>query len=69
MQRMSLSEQLAWVRERQAGRDALNVRLETLSRQRAGWIEEELRRTAGAGDSFDRAVSEMVNAQAQRVFR
>jgi hypothetical protein len=69
MQRMNLSEQRAYVQGRQAERDVLNARLEKLSAQRAAWIEAELRRTSGTGDSFDRSVTEMINAQAARVWR
>ncbi|MCX7030606.1 MAG: VWA domain-containing protein [Spirochaetes bacterium] len=69
MQRMSLSEQRAYVQERQAERDSLNARLEKLSQQRAAFIETELRRLAGSGDSFDRSVSAIINTQAARVFK
>jgi len=69
MQRMSLAEQLSYVQARQAERDALNLRLRKLSEQRAAFIEAELRRLSGSGDSFDRSVSAMINAQAARVWR
>lgn len=69
MQRMSLAEQRVYVQARQEERDALNARLEKLSRQRAEWIEAELARRGGTGDSFDRSVAEMINAQAARVLR
>jgi von Willebrand factor type A domain len=69
MQRMSLSEQRAYVQARQVERDALNARLERLSGQRAAYIETELRRLAGTGDSFDLTVSAMINAQAARVLK
>jgi hypothetical protein len=69
MQRMSLAEQRAYVQARQAERDALNARLEKLSKQRAAWIDAELRRTSGKGDSFDRSVAEMIDAQAARVLK
>jgi hypothetical protein len=69
MQRMSLAEQRAYVQARQAERDTLNARLEKLSRQRAAFIETELRRLAGSGDSFDRSVSAIINTQAARVFK
>ena len=69
MQRLSLAEQRAYVQARQSERGALNARLERLAKQRASWIEAELRRTSGTGDSFDRAVSEMINAQAARMLK
>jgi hypothetical protein len=69
MQRMSPAERLAYVRDRQTERNALNARLETLARQRADWIETEQRRLAGTGDSFDLAVAGMIDAQAAKVFR
>ena len=69
MQRMSLAEQRTYVQTRQAERDALNNRLRKLSEQRAEFIEAELRRLAGSGNSFDRSVSTMINAQAARVWR
>ncbi len=69
MNRMSLAEQLSYVQARQAERSALNARLEKLSKQRAAWIATELSRLAGTGDSFDRSVSEMINAQAARVLK
>ena len=54
---------------RQTERDALNARLATLSRQRAAFIDAELRRGAGTGDSFDRSVATMIDAQAARVLK
>jgi hypothetical protein len=69
MQRLSLAEQRAYVQARQAERDSLNTRLEKLSKQRAAWIATELSRLAGSGDSFDRSVSEMINAQAARTLK
>jgi hypothetical protein len=69
MQRMSLAEQRAYVQARQTERDALNARLEKLARQRAAWIETELARLGGTGDSFDRSVTEMIGTQAARVFK
>ncbi len=69
MQRMSLTEQRAYVQARQAERDALNARLVKLSQQRAAWLEKELARLGGTADSFDRTVSEMINTQADRVLR
>jgi hypothetical protein len=69
MQRMSLAEQRAYVENRQVEREALNVRLEKLSRSRAEWLEKELARLGGSGDSFDRSVTEMIGAQAARIFK
>jgi hypothetical protein len=47
LQGRSLAEQRAYVQARQTERDALNARLATLSRQRAAFIDAELRRGAG----------------------
>jgi hypothetical protein len=69
LQGKSLAEQRAYVQARQAERDALNARLAALSRQRIAFIDAEMRRSAGTGDSFDRAVSEMIDAQAARVLK
>ena len=69
MQRMSLAEQRAYLEARRAERDALNAQLEKLARQRAAWLEAELKKAGGTGDSFDRSVTEMISAQASRVWR
>lgn len=65
----SLAEQRAYVQARQAERDALNARLAELSRKRAAFIDAEMRRAAGGGDSFDRSVTTMIDAQAARVLK
>ena len=69
MQRMSLAAQRAYLKARQAERDALNARLALLARKRAAWLEAELKKTTGGGDSFDRSVAEMIGAQAFRVWK
>ena len=69
MQRMSLAAQRAYLKARQAERDALNARLALLARKRAAWLEAELKKATGGGDSFDRSVAEMIGAQAFRVWK
>jgi len=69
MQGMSLEEQKAYLGKQQAARESLNRKLAELSSQRSAFIEQEQRKLAGAGDSFDLKVAEMVRAQLERKLR
>ena len=63
------SARSAYVAAKQARRDTLNTRLSELSKKRADYIEKERARraAAGAGDSFDTKVAEIISAQMARV--
>jgi len=67
---MPPSARSAYVAERQQKRDALNGRLAELSRKRADYVEKERARllAAGGGDAFDAKVSEIISAQAARLW-
>ena len=69
MQGMSLEEQKAYLGKQRAARESLNRKLGELSSQRAAFLEQEQRKLAGAGDSFDLKVAEMVRAQLERKLR
>jgi len=69
MQGMSLEEQKAYLGKQRAARESLNRKLTELSSQRAAFIEQEQRKLAGAGDSFDLKVAEIVRTQLVRKLR
>jgi hypothetical protein len=66
MQSMSLEEQKAYLAGQQAAREKLNLRLSELAVLRAAYLRQEQQRLAGAGDSFDQKVAEIVGAQLER---
>jgi Mg-chelatase subunit ChlD len=69
MQGLSLEEQKAYLAGRRAAREALNLQLSELSQRRAAFLLQEQQQLAGAGDSFDRKVAEIVGAQLERKLR
>jgi hypothetical protein len=69
MRGMSLEEQKAYLSGQQAAREKLNLRLSELAALRAAYLRQEQQRLAGAGDSFDRKVAEIVGAQLERKLR
>jgi hypothetical protein len=69
MRGMNLEEQKAYLARQRAARESLNRKLGELSLQRAAFLEQEQRKLAGAGDSFDLKVAEMVRAQLERKLR
>ncbi len=60
MQGLSLEEQKAYLAGQRAAREALNLQLSELSQRRAAFLLQEQQKLAGAGDSFDRKVAEIV---------
>ncbi len=66
---LSLADRRAWLARQQAKRDELNRALAALASKRAAYIEEENRKLAATGDSFDLKVMQIVAAQADRTFR
>jgi DNA-binding transcriptional MerR regulator len=66
MQGLSLEEQKAYLAGQRAAREALNLQLSALSQRRADFLRQEQQKLAGAGDSFDRKVAEIVGAQLER---
>ena len=66
MQGMNLEEQKAYLARQRAAREKLNRRLAELSFRRAAYLEQEQKRLASTGDSFDLEVAEIVGAQLER---
>ena len=69
MQGLSLEEQKAYLAGQRAAREALNLQLSELSQRRAAFLLQVQQKLAGAGDSFDRKVAEIVGAQLERKLR
>jgi hypothetical protein len=69
MQKLSPAQRAALVGEVQKKRDALNATLANLASKRATFLDQEQKRLAkaGAGDSFDAKVAEIIAAEATRV--
>ena len=69
LQRMTPEARQKYIQVQQAKRDALNARIETLSKKRADYLEKERVRqmAAGNGDAFDLKVSQIIAEQAGRV--
>jgi Mg-chelatase subunit ChlD len=69
LQKLSPSQRAAYVGEQQKKRDALNSTLTNLASQRAAFLMQEQKRlaNAGAGDSFDSKVAEIIAAEAARI--
>ena len=66
MQAMSLEEQKAYLARQKAAREKLNHRLADLALLRADYMSKEQKRLAGAKDSFDLKVAEIVSTQLER---
>lgn len=69
MRTMKPAEREKYVKELKAKRDRLNASLAELAKKRSAYVEAENKKAAKAsgGDSFDLKVSEIVNAQADRL--
>jgi Mg-chelatase subunit ChlD len=69
MRKMKPAEREKYVKDLKAKRDKLNASLADLSKKRAAFIDTENKKAAKAstGDSFDAKVSEVINAQADRL--
>ncbi len=68
LQNMTPEARQKYISAQQAKRDTLNARLETLSKNRADYMEKERARqiAAGKGDAFDLKVSQIIDEQAGR---
>lgn len=68
MKKLSKEERAAYLAGKQKERDALNVQLADLTRQRSEYISAENKKLAasGKGDTFDQKVAEIINTQADR---
>ncbi|MGA2641791.1 MAG: VWA domain-containing protein, partial [Spirochaetia bacterium] len=68
MQKMTPAERTIYVAKQKEARDGLNRKLTELGKKRADYVSAEQKRlsAAGAGDSFDVKVAEIIAAEARR---
>lgn len=66
MKKMTKEERQKYVEEKSKEREEIQKEIEQLSRKREAHIEQELKKRAGSGDSFDKKVIEAVKKHAEK---